>query len=755
MLTTRPITPSRLTWARRRRGLDQVKLADSIGTSVRSIKAYESGEFAPGADSLRGIARALRFPERFFLGDTIDDLIPTAIFRAGTKLSARMRDAALGSAAVAIAFNQEIERFFELPEPDFPDLGHRRSPEQAADFLRLKWHVDDGPIESMMQLLESKGVRIFTLPADAAGVSSFSVWHRDRLFVFLSPANSDAERRFDLAHELGHFVLHQDAPAGPKAQRAASAFASAFLMPTAAMRAEGASMTADRLVPLAKAWGVPALAMADRLHKLGLLTEWQYRSFRVEIATKEGRQGSVPGVPQERSELLSRVFARGQRIFDRALLLKEFHRWTGTMSQTISPEALRQLGIAIQAEASRTGATISPEDATLLGTILTSMSGAELDALAKRADAVLGKVGSIIENLAKLKLAEQKEQHARGGPQDAAGEPGAEDKMPRILRDRIDAFLDRLAGRASNERGSGAGSSAAYQRELPGTSISGNGDIRGINLANYYSSPMTRAMVDTGMNYNTFNYLRDQGFGRTNIVNAARDARALGFSANDKPAVRDHAIIDKHDNKPRETNKALKVYQDRLHADEKLADLKRQRDAAKDDETRNALNKQIMERMAEHTKPTGLQGRIADPANHPEAKKATERRKDAIDEKFDPNNKLLKKHGHKAAAEMTEASSAPLSASARRNSEREASETAAAEPTRTGDQRKAKADALFGDPATQPQPTNAPRAAEAQPQQPPPGASTQTKPATQVASATPRKDPKAPPKSTPQGPVVN
>ena len=76
-----PFNPSRLTWARRRRGNDQIELGALIGTTVRSIKAYEAGAFAPGAERLRSIARALHFPERFFLGDEIEDLTPKASFQ--------------------------------------------------------------------------------------------------------------------------------------------------------------------------------------------------------------------------------------------------------------------------------------------------------------------------------------------------------------------------------------------------------------------------------------------------------------------------------------------------------------------------------------------------------------------------------------------------------------------------------------------------------------------------------------------------
>ncbi len=305
-------SPLRLMWARRRRGIGQVELADSVQISVRAIKFYEAGAFAPAREPLRRIARLLRFPERFFLRDPIGDLDPEAAsFRSRTKLSARQRDTALGSAAVAMAFTAEIERLYALPEPDFPDLDHRKSPEQTAEFVRRKWCLDEQPIESMMQLLESKGVRVFSLPGDAVDSGTFSLWRRKQPFVFLDVTKPQIERRLDLAHELGHLVLHRhEAPAGPKAQQVASAFASALLMPAAAIRVDApSSPVIAQLVHLTQKWGVPVTAIVHRLHSLGILSKWQYRKLRLEIAEQPSLSAKEAFDGRERPLLLQRVFA--------------------------------------------------------------------------------------------------------------------------------------------------------------------------------------------------------------------------------------------------------------------------------------------------------------------------------------------------------------------------------------------------------------------------------------------------------------
>ena len=112
-------------------------------------------------------------------------------------------------------------------------------------------------------------------------------------------------------HELGYLLLYRHrAPAGPKAQQAASAFASAFLMPTAAVHADAPHSPAiDQVIALARKWGEPLATLASRLHRLGLFSAWQYRTLREVIPTLGAADKSVSAEDRETSLLLPRIFA--------------------------------------------------------------------------------------------------------------------------------------------------------------------------------------------------------------------------------------------------------------------------------------------------------------------------------------------------------------------------------------------------------------------------------------------------------------
>jgi Zn-dependent peptidase ImmA (M78 family) len=163
----------------------------------------------------------------------------------------------------------------------------------------------------MVHLLEAKGVRVYSLAIDAAEVDAFSMWRRDRPFVFLNTLKSAEHGRFDAAHELGHLILHRHAaPNGQEAERDANAFASALLMPSASVRAHAPRFaTIDNLMRLKKIWDVSLAPMTYRLHKLDLLSEWHYRKLYIEISSRGFRKEEPDGGPREISQVLQKVFA--------------------------------------------------------------------------------------------------------------------------------------------------------------------------------------------------------------------------------------------------------------------------------------------------------------------------------------------------------------------------------------------------------------------------------------------------------------
>ncbi|NMO37317.1 ImmA/IrrE family metallo-endopeptidase [Streptomyces sp. GMY01] len=307
------VTPSRITLARKRRGLTLAELSGCAGVSLQSLSNYETGRTAPRPSTIRRIAEALSFPEGFFTGPEIDELPADGIsWRARTKTPPRVLDSARAAGTLAAQLYDWINERFRLPEPDLPSLG-KPDPETAAEMVRNRWGLGQASAPNMVHLLEAHGVRVFSLPPDSLEVDAFAVWRGSVPFVFLNTMKTVERGRFDAAHELGHLVMHgsgERSCSGPEAERQANDFASAFLMPAAAVLGHmPAGARVDQILEGKRIWKVSAMALTYRMHDLGLLTDWQYRSTCAELSARGYRTDEPQGLrKRETSQILTKVF---------------------------------------------------------------------------------------------------------------------------------------------------------------------------------------------------------------------------------------------------------------------------------------------------------------------------------------------------------------------------------------------------------------------------------------------------------------
>ena len=185
------LNPSRIEFARIRRKWTKAKLATELDVDVRSVQGYEAGEYTPEADKLQLISDKLRFPLPFFYGDDLPVIAEhTASFRSMSKMSVSLMQSALSSGAIAFLLNEWLATKFTLPAINVPNL-HDLSPEDAAASLRRIWGLGEAPIPNMIHLLESKGIKIFSLAIEANEVDAFSVWHKEQPFVSIHYRRGD------------------------------------------------------------------------------------------------------------------------------------------------------------------------------------------------------------------------------------------------------------------------------------------------------------------------------------------------------------------------------------------------------------------------------------------------------------------------------------------------------------------------------------------------------------------------------------
>ncbi|MGP9809874.1 XRE family transcriptional regulator [Rhodopseudomonas sp. NSM] len=305
----RKFNGSRFGIARKRRLLNKRQLADALGVSEYTVLRYEAGKTAPAEEVLPILAKTLRFPVEFFFGCDLDEpLADNASFRSQAAMTAAIRDAALAAGSIGFLIADYVEARFDLPKVVVPDLSFY-SPEAASRALREEWALGERPISNMIHLLESKGVRVFSLAENSLKVNAFSLWRAGKPYVFLNTMKSAESSRFDAAHELGHLVLHQDGtPKGREAEDEANRFASCFLMPEADVLAEMPHVySLDHIVQSKARWKVSVAALNYRLRRLGVTSEWQNRNLCIQISQRRFNKEEPLPMPREMSVVWEKV----------------------------------------------------------------------------------------------------------------------------------------------------------------------------------------------------------------------------------------------------------------------------------------------------------------------------------------------------------------------------------------------------------------------------------------------------------------
>ncbi len=312
---------ARLTLARQLAGLRKSDLAQLLDMSPTAVAAWESRAKRPTAVTVARLALGLGVDPGFFAmrPDDVAALSATPHFRSLRSTTQLARDQAFAYGQLAVDIATSLEKHVEYPGPDVPsfpvpidsggldaggvDMGEAGAggPEEAARHVRDRWAMTAGPAPHLVRLLENHGVLVVFSPPQAASVDAYSFDSRLRPVVVLNPVKHDYYRqRFDVAHELGHLVMHSDAePGGRAVEDQANRFAAEFLMPAAEIAGElPTTMNAAAWQSLARCkerWGTSIQALLYRARRLGALTEVSYRNAMATLTTRGWRRGE-PGL---------------------------------------------------------------------------------------------------------------------------------------------------------------------------------------------------------------------------------------------------------------------------------------------------------------------------------------------------------------------------------------------------------------------------------------------------------------------------
>ncbi|MBD3175655.1 MAG: helix-turn-helix domain-containing protein [Armatimonadia bacterium] len=314
----------RLKIARHAARLSQRDLAEAAEVSAMAISKYERDLDMPSSGVLIRLARALDVKTEFFLRP-VTVTVSAPAYRRRTSLPRKQERAIIAQIQEWLERYLDVESFFGGP-PEFelpPDLNRRVTSldevERVAIELREGWDLGLAPIESLVEVLEDRGIKVGLIEGHQ-DFDSLTFWVDDTIPVIVvkhtdsqSPRVPGDRQRFNLSHELGHLVL--EIAEGVDEEAAAYRFAGAFLVPEPVARFElgdrRQTLGLHELHLLKHKYGLSMQAWIYRAKNLGVLSESAatrlFREFR-----RKGWHRDEPGdqIPLEEPERMKRLVLR-------------------------------------------------------------------------------------------------------------------------------------------------------------------------------------------------------------------------------------------------------------------------------------------------------------------------------------------------------------------------------------------------------------------------------------------------------------
>ena len=307
------------------------ELAKMSGISKQSLSNYANESNVPPYENVLKIAEALNFPPDFFM---VEDFCTTITDNTYFRSQAAATKTAQRSQAIKMEYvakmYEALMDYIDWPELKLPEVEFEENDDHAvdtpemlerieklADQVREQWNLGTGPIDNFQFVLESHGIIVTSSKYVASTIDAFSQKvHLEKghpqdyvYIVAIAVGEKPIERlRFDMAHELGHILMHPweesnddiDRETFNAREKQANMFASALLLPRRAFTRDIMAYAAevDYYRHLKRKWRVSMQAMMYRARQLNIITGNQFAYMMRQVSKHGWRKhepGDVPG----------------------------------------------------------------------------------------------------------------------------------------------------------------------------------------------------------------------------------------------------------------------------------------------------------------------------------------------------------------------------------------------------------------------------------------------------------------------------
>lgn len=302
------------------------QIAELLNVSKQMISKYEKGRATPSEESLEILERELKFSRDFFFGKDNFTLTSTGTFFRSryTTTQTEKLPAEINKNYVAL-IRDYLGNFVNFPNLDWTLSGLDFTPREYAGYIRQQWNLGDAPIDNLSLLLEEKGfvVSRFDTQSDKVDAFSSTVKINDSEYFIIMLEGRDYSfyrQQFSLAHELGHWLLHESSKTPQdmgsseykQMEDEANEFAAEFLLPSSSFRQSiiGNENDIEYYRYLKRIWQVSISMMIMRSKSLGIIDSNEYLNLYKKLSYRGWRKNE----PLDSTKLISNPLALRQSV---------------------------------------------------------------------------------------------------------------------------------------------------------------------------------------------------------------------------------------------------------------------------------------------------------------------------------------------------------------------------------------------------------------------------------------------------------
>jgi len=297
------IRGSNIKLARESRKMSQKDLADLIGVTQATLSKMEKEVLTVNNNLLPILSSTLHYSQSFFQLDFVQSENDSLFYRKRKTMSAKDIYAINSKKQI---FNGNIDsllKSIEIPNLNLPsiEVSETKTPEAIAFDVRRIMNIPLGPVVDIVSKFERNGIVVVFWDIDIDKFDGLTtLTSKDTPVICINKKMPNDRKRFSLAHELGHLIMHlrnlnSFSKDEDELEQEADRFASEFLMPEEKCKYDFFHLKWKDLPLKKQYWKVSKAAIIYRAHSLGCISDEQKKAFYT-MLSKSGEKTNELGI---------------------------------------------------------------------------------------------------------------------------------------------------------------------------------------------------------------------------------------------------------------------------------------------------------------------------------------------------------------------------------------------------------------------------------------------------------------------------